>query len=121
MKTPPSCRYAAWADARAVRRVAAVFSPEPALQPPQALRKLELVLTALFTCEAILKSVANGLIMREGAYLRNAYNVIDFVVVVSSLVNVALSNKDFAAVRVLRLMRCLRPLRLISRNQVSTV
>lgn len=49
-----------------------------------------------------------------------SYNVIDFVVVVSSTINLAMgqNNQDISVVRVLRMMRCLRPLRIISRNKV---
>lgn len=82
------------------------------------LRVLEVVLTSLFTVESLLKSVAHGLVFTKGAYLRNVYNAIDFAVVISSLVNLGLSSTELNAVRVLRLTRCLRPLRLIARNKV---
>ena len=72
--------------------------------------------TALFTLEIVLKSIAHGLVLHRGAYLRNGWNDVDFIVVLASLLNLALSSFDISFVRTLRLLRCLRPLRVISRN-----
>jgi len=36
----------------------------------------------IFTAEAIIKITAYGFVMHPGAYLRNSWNIIDFVIVV---------------------------------------
>jgi len=43
---------------------------------------LEYVFVVIFTLEAIMKVVAYGLVFHPGAYLRNGWNVLDFVIVI---------------------------------------
>lgn len=49
---------------------------------------LEYVFVVAFTFEILVKVCAMGLVMHKGAYLRNAYNALDFVVVLASLLAV---------------------------------
>tara|TARA_Y100000780_G_C13490089_1_gene341930 strand:- start:185 stop:430 length:246 start_codon:yes stop_codon:yes gene_type:complete len=49
----------------------------------RAISESELVFTLLFTVEMLLKIVAMGLVLGKGAYLRDAWNVLDCLVVVS--------------------------------------
>ena len=89
------------------------------------------VFTGLFALEMLIKVLAFGLIIPSPtAYLRDPWNVLDFIVVVLSLVDTAFLKRSwyqslvadsgaaqqFAALKILRAMRCLRPLRMISRN-----
>ena len=37
---------------------------------------------AIFTLEAVLKIIAYGFLFHPGAYLRNGWNILDFVIVV---------------------------------------
>lgn len=37
----------------------------------------------IFTCEASLKIIALGFILHSGSYLRNVWNILDFVVVIT--------------------------------------
>jgi len=41
----------------------------------------EYVFLAIFTIEAVLKIIAYGFVMHPGAYLRNGWNILDFVIV----------------------------------------
>ena len=52
-------------------------------------------------------------------YLKVGWNILDFVVVVSAWLNLALGNaaKGLKALRSIRALRALRPLRMISRNE----
>lgn len=59
--------------------------------------------------------VAFGLMLHPGAYMRNAWNVLDAVVVASSIVALSMRDSDMAIVRVFRVVRILRPLRMIHR------
>lgn len=42
----------------------------------------EYVFLAVFTMEAVLKIIAYGFLFHPGAYLRNGWNILDFVIVV---------------------------------------
>lgn len=68
--------------------------------------------TILFTIEAILKIIGMGFIIEPGSYLRDGWNWIDFIVVVTSL----LSNiPAIPSISFLRTFRVLRPLRSLNR------
>jgi len=54
--------------------------------------------------------------MHPNAYIRNGWNVLDLIVVVASILNLCVDVEKISAFRVLRLMRVLRPLRVIQRN-----
>ncbi|EQD29829.1 membrane protein containing Ion transport domain protein, partial [mine drainage metagenome] len=92
---------------------------------------LNSLFTFLFLAEAIIKIIAMGFLFNNtketGPYLKNAWNVLDFTVVVASLVDFYFSVmghsngklkslKALRALRVLRALRALRPLRMIARN-----
>jgi len=77
----------------------------------------DLVLTIIFTVEMILKMLAFGILFNgELSYLRNSENVLDFFVIAFSLVSLFLSV-DLNSFKVLRLLRVLRPIRLIAKNE----
>lgn len=83
------------------------------------LEVLDIVLTALFGIEMVMKMITYGLILGEHAYLRSAWNFLDcFVVIVSilALVPSVSVSSNLTALRALRTFRALRPLRMISRN-----
>jgi len=46
---------------------------------------------AIFCVEATFKIVALGFVLHQGAYLRNAWNIMDFVVVVTGSVYIQIS------------------------------
>jgi hypothetical protein len=55
-------------------------------------------------------------VAREEAYLRNSWNVLDFVIVIVSVLSLAArNNAALSSLRSLRTLRVLRPLRMISR------
>lgn len=69
---------------------------------------------AIFCVEALLKIVALGFVLHKGAYLRNIWNIMDFVVVVTGFVTLFASNQSNFDLRTLRAVRVLRPLKLVS-------
>lgn len=82
-----------------------------------ALERVEYVFLVIFTLEMILKIIAYGFVMHQGAYLRNGWNSLDFCIVIIGIISTLLSmmnNKAFD-VKALRAFRVLRPLRLVSR------
>ena len=69
----------------------------------------------IFVIEAFLKIVAQGFIMHRNAYLRDAWNWIDFIVVIVGVVELTpLMNN--VSLKSLRTLRVIRPLRNISGN-----
>lgn len=72
-------------------------------------------MTGVFTIEALLKIIAFGFLLNgRKSYLRDSWNQLDFTIVISGLISVA-SESDIGFFKVLRIMRVLRPLRLITR------
>ena len=76
---------------------------------------IDIVFTIIFTLEMVLKLFAYGLYERPTAYLRGPFNVLDGIVVLSSLASAAIGNSGGGAVRALRVLRIVRPLRTIRR------
>ena len=72
----------------------------------------ELVFTTIFTIEFLVKVVAMGFLFNKGSYLKDGWNVMDFIVVVVSLVSLLPGAGSNASA--LRVIRVLRPLRTLS-------
>lgn len=80
---------------------------------------IDYVFNIAFAIEAFLKIIALGLIMDRGSYLRDGWNQLDFFIVATSLTDMVLSffiTLDIGIFKILRLLRTLRPLRVISHN-----
>ena len=77
-------------------------------------------MTILFTFEVIFKVIAHGFLLNgKNSYLRNHWNILDFIIVVISLVSVSIpdeSSEGLATFKVIRMARLLRPIRVISKN-----
>ncbi|XRA99340.1 voltage-dependent calcium channel T type alpha-1H [Pycnococcus provasolii] len=71
--------------------------------------------TIVFLIEMAVKILAMGFILHPGSYLRNGWNQLDFVIVASSVVTLVINDSSLSIMRTFRLMRVLRPLRMISR------
>uniref|UniRef100_A0A8C6SZW5 Ion transport domain-containing protein n=1 Tax=Neogobius melanostomus TaxID=47308 RepID=A0A8C6SZW5_9GOBI len=73
----------------------AVFLPMPeedSNNTNTSLESLEYIFLVIFTAECFLKIVAYGLVFHEGAYLRNCWNILDFVIVFMGLFTFALDT-----------------------------
>ncbi|XP_042341586.1 calcium channel, voltage-dependent, P/Q type, alpha 1A subunit, b isoform X8 [Plectropomus leopardus] len=66
---------------------------------------------AIFCFESGIKILALGFALHKGSYLRNGWNVMDFVVVLTGILSSGASQLDL---RTLRAVRVLRPLKLVS-------
>ena len=95
----------------------AVDSPllDPASQLARALYVMDVVFTAAFVAEALLKILAKGFLLGPGAYLKSGWNILDFGIIALSTVTLS-GLTDLRGLRALRSLRALRPLRVISRN-----
>ncbi|CAG9109037.1 unnamed protein product [Plutella xylostella] len=97
----------------------AVFTPYPMSdtnETNQILEKVEWIFMVIFTGECVMKIIAYGFLFHPGAYLRNTWNSLDFIIVTIGIMSVVLQYiwKDLFDVKALRAFRVLRPLRLVS-------
>ena len=69
-----------------------------------------------FIIEMVVKLISMGFVMDEGSYLRESWNQLDFFIVMSSIADMSLSQFDLESIKIFRLLRTLRPLRVISHN-----
>ncbi|PWA32419.1 hypothetical protein CCH79_00020431 [Gambusia affinis] len=94
--------------------------------------QVEYVFLIIFTIETFLKILAYGLVMHPSSYIRNGWNLLDFVIVIVGLFSVVLETMTHKSsgeqatthhmpgkpggldVKALRAFRVLRPLRLVS-------
>ena len=97
---------------------------EPTLDEPYAKATLELfgnVISALFIAECALKIYVMGFVRGKFAYLKDNYNILDFVIVVFSILSWVLESLDtgidISYLKALRALRALRPLKLVSKNE----
>lgn len=98
----------------------------PLNDPNGALTQLlfysDIVLTSIFSLESVLQIVAKGLIFNgNGSYLRNGWNLIDFTIVTFSIVSLSFTGLNFKIIKIFRLIRVMRPLRLITRNPLLKI
>lgn len=80
---------------------------------------VDLSLTGIFAMEALIKIIAFGYIAcGSTSYIRNPWNILDFFVVVVTIVSNSMNNTaNISVIKIMRLMKILRPLRVISRNE----
>lgn len=72
-----------------------------------------------FCIEALLKIIAAGFACNgRQSYIRNAWNILDFTIVISALTGIIAGDSiDISFIKALRILRILRPLRLIAKNE----
>ena len=73
--------------------------------------------TWLFFAECIIKILALGFVMDGGAYLRDSWSQLDFFIVVTSMIDLSLGDINLPFIKILRLLRALRPLRVVSHSK----
>jgi len=79
------------------------------------------VISLIFLLEAGMKIFVMGFVAGKHTYLREPFNILDFVIVILSVVSYFLdvldSNIDISYIRAFRALRALRPLKLVSKNE----
>jgi hypothetical protein len=63
-----------------------------------------------------IKLIALGFVMDKGTYCRDSWNQLDGFIVSSSILDMSLSGSNIPALKVLKLLRSLRPLKFINKN-----
>jgi hypothetical protein len=92
----------------------AVRDPSQEQDPPLIFFS-DIAFSILFAMEMLLKVVTFGFVHSQHAYLRNSWNILDFLLVLEPAITYF--TPSIRSLRTLRTFRALRPLRLISRNQ----
>jgi len=83
------------------------------------------IISILFVVECVMKIIVMGFVIGPKTYLRDAWNILDFIIVFFSIFNWvldALKFGDISFVKGFRALRALRPLRVVSKNEgIKTV
>jgi Ion transport protein len=78
------------------------------------------IISMFFVGEAVIKIISMGFVIGEDTYLKDSWNILDFVIVFSSILNWFFDfffKKSFTFIRGFRALRALRPLRMISKDE----
>lgn len=92
----------------------ALDSPDNPEELRSFLSDADPVISVMFAIEMFIKVIAFGFIGHEGSYARNWWNVLDGLIVVTSIAD-ELLDSDLKVLKVFRLFRAMRPLRVVRR------
>ena len=97
---------------------------ETELENEYSLKTLTLfgdIISVLFIFECVLKIFVMGFVKGKYAYLKDNYNILDFIIVAFSIISYILERMDtgidITFLKALRALRALRPLKLVSKNE----
>mmetsp|Transcript_19618 Transcript_19618/g.30232 ORF Transcript_19618/g.30232 Transcript_19618/m.30232 type:complete len:229 (+) Transcript_19618:3065-3751(+) len=84
------------------------------------------IISIIFVVECALKIVVLGFYFGEKTFLKDPWNILDFIIVLFSILTWVLEatteNQDISFIRGFRALRALRPLRVVSKNEgIKTV
>lgn len=82
-------------------------------ETPQFMIVADDIFQYLYTIEMVVKIVSLGFILNDGSYLRDAWNILDFVIIASGYMGMFLQGSG-VNLSALRSFRVIRPLRTIS-------
>jgi len=102
---------------------------EPFLTDPYQKETLHLMLniiSIIFVVEAAVRIIVMGFYQGEKTYLKDPFNILDFLIVIFSILTWILEalvkDADISFIRGFRALRALRPLRVVSKNEgIKTV
>ena len=91
---------------------------DPEGEKIEILTWIDYFMTGAFTLEAITKILAFGFISTQTAYIRDPWNILDFTIVLSAVAGFLMPpGVNISAVKSLRILRILRPLKIVSKNK----
>ena len=97
---------------------------EPYLNDPYQMETLKLLLniiSIIFVFEAVVRIIVMGFYWGEKTYLKDPFNILDFLIVIFSILTWILEafikDADISFIRGFRALRALRPLRVVSKNE----
>lgn len=76
-------------------------------------------MTVVFTFEALVKIIAAGFLFAgKDSYIREPWNILDFLIVFSALLGIIAGDAiEISFIKALRILKILRPLRIIAKNK----
>lgn len=87
----------------------------------ETIKLMNMSISILFVAECGLKILVMGFTFGKHTYLKDPFNMLDFIIVVFSisdfLLNYYQAEIDVSAIRAFRALRALRPLKLVSKNE----
>ena len=87
----------------------------------EILLSIDYFMTGAFTVEAIFKIIAFGFFFTRTSYLKDSWNILDFIIVISAITGFVLPEGiNISAVKSLRILRILRPLKIIAKTCLSS-
>jgi len=89
---------------------------DPAAIGTRIIRTADTIFAVIFIIEMVIKLLYMGLIFHKEAYLRSGWNWLDGIVVCVSIMGLITGPGGGGFLKTLRILRALRPLRVISRN-----
>jgi hypothetical protein len=101
---------------------------EPKLADPyqaKTISNILLIISIIFVVEMVVKIIVIGFYWGERTYLKDSWNILDFIIVMFSILTwimEAAAGADISFIRGFRALRALRPLRVVSKNEgIKTV
>lgn len=86
---------------------------------------LLLTISIIFIVECVIKIIASGFYFGEKTYLKDGWNILDFIIVMFSIITMLLEgllDTNVSFIRGFRALRALRPLKFVSKNEgIKTV
>ncbi len=89
--------------------------PRPSKGEEKFFNILDIFFLVVFALEALMKIISFGFVFGKNHYLHDAWNVLDFIIVLMSFLGVALATLNVEGLSIFRVMRTLRPLRFLGR------
>ena len=78
---------------------------------------IDYFMSAAFTLECAINIILLGFLFNgKTSYMRDSWNILDFMIVIFSLTNIALTSYNLGIMKLFRMLRVLRPLRVLKRN-----
>jgi hypothetical protein len=81
---------------------------DPTKEEPKFMQVADYVFLAIYTFEGLMKILAMGFIMMPYTYLRDPWNVLDFLVLIMAYIGLGFQGSNVSAIRVVRILRPLR-------------
>ena len=82
------------------------------------MNKIDIFMTSAFALEMVLKIIAYGFAFAgRDSYIRVPWNILDFIIVTSAILSILADDLNISFFKSLRILRILRPLRIIARNK----
>lgn len=80
---------------------------------------IDFFMTIAFTFEALVKIIAAGFLFAgKNSYIREPWNILDFLIVIAALLGIIGGDAiNLSFIKALRILKILRPLRIIARNK----